>query len=109
MADFVKVAKLSDIPQGRGLMVEVRGKEIALFRVDGQIHAIKNLCPHQGGPLADGMLEGREVLCPWHEWRFDVTTGQGTSMLNSRVRPYPVKIDGEEVSIDITPGVVGDE
>ncbi|OHB76734.1 MAG: hypothetical protein A2Z34_02760 [Planctomycetes bacterium RBG_16_59_8] len=100
MAEFVKVCKVSDIPQGTGKCVEVAGKAVALFRVDGDIHAIKNLCPHQGGPLADGMMDGKEVLCPWHEWRFDVVSGNSSSVPRARVRTYNVKVEGEDVLLD---------
>ena len=75
MGKFVKVAKKSDIPEDSGLHVELGGREIALFKVDGKVYAIDNMCPHAGGPLAEGGLNGKKVMCPWHGWEFDVTDG----------------------------------
>ena len=75
MADFVKVAKTAEIVPGQGKMIEVGGKKIALFNVEGSFHAIDDTCTHRGGPLSEGSLDGKEVTCPLHGARFDVTTG----------------------------------
>lgn len=99
MEGFIKVAKLSDFQKDRGMCVEVGGKEVALFHIDGKVHAIKNLCPHQAAPLAEGRIEGNIVVCPWHEWRFDVVTGQSPVVPNARVRTYEVKVVGDEVFV----------
>jgi nitrite reductase (NADH) small subunit len=66
MAEYVKVAKASELEPNHGKLVEVQGKKIALFNVDGKLHAIDNTCTHRGGPLSEGELEGDEVTCPWH-------------------------------------------
>ncbi|MBI3061341.1 MAG: Rieske 2Fe-2S domain-containing protein [Deltaproteobacteria bacterium] len=76
MADFVKVAKTDEIVPGQGKMIEVGGKKIALFNVEGSFHAIDDTCTHRGGPLSEGSLDGKEVTCPFHGARFDVTTGE---------------------------------
>ena len=72
-----------------------------LFNVDGQISAIDGICPHQGGPLAEGQLEGTLVTCPWHGWQFDVRTGQNS--LGGRLRQpvYEVKIEGQDVLVAV--------
>ena len=75
MSSFVKVAKISEIPEDTGKLVQVGGQDIALFKVKGKVHAIFALCPHQGGPLDEGGLNGKLVTCPWHGWEFDVTNG----------------------------------
>ena len=62
MTDFVKVATVSDVPVGQGKCVQVDGREIALFNLDGKFYAIDNVCPHRGGPLSEGTLEGAEVI-----------------------------------------------
>ena len=74
MAEFVKVASISELEVGSCKTVEVNGKAIALFNVDGQVFALDNACLHQGGPLGEGMLEGEVVTCPWHFWEFNVRT-----------------------------------
>ena len=75
MADFVKAARTTAIEPDQARLVEVKGKQIALFNVDGQFFALDNTCTHRGGPLADGEVLGHEVTCPWHGATFDVRTG----------------------------------
>ena len=76
MAGFIKVAKVADLPEGSGKLIEAGGKQIALFNAGGKFFAIDNACKHRGGPLAEGELEGTTVTCPWHGWEYDVTTGE---------------------------------
>ena len=76
MAGFVKIAKSDEIQSGQGKMIEVDGKKIALFNVDGAFHAIDDTCAHRGGPLSEGDLDRKQVTCPWHGAVFDVTTGE---------------------------------
>lgn len=67
---------------------------VALFNVEGTIHALDGICPHQGGPLGKGKLHGCIVTCPWHGWQFDVATGQHQAS-KSLVHPkYGVKVEG---------------
>ena len=102
MPEFKKVAKTEDIPAGQASMVEVNGKEIALFNVGGSFHAIDNTCTHVGGPLCEGEIEGTEVTCPWHGAMFDVTTGQvlGPPAANN-VNRYNVRVDGSDVEVEV--------
>ncbi len=97
----VKVATLSDIPDDHGHCVIVGDREIGLFRVNGTIYAISNVCRHQGGPLSDGWLEGPMVSCPWHNWTFDVTTGACTLAPNASLLTYAVTVDGEDVYVEV--------
>lgn len=76
MPDFIEVAKTSDIPSGKMKAVTVGGQEILLANVDGTIHAINRRCGHMNAPLEDGLLKGKEVTCPMHGVKFDVTTGK---------------------------------
>ncbi len=97
MSDFVKVASLGELPVGQSKCVELNGREVALFNVDGSIFAIDNCCPHRGGPLAEGIIEGLEVICPWHGWRFDVTSGACTTLPTKPVDAYDVKVENGEI------------
>ena len=101
MAGFVKMATLSELPPGRSKEVEHEGRIYALFNVAGVISAIDGICPHQGGPLADGDLEGSCVTCPWHGWQFDVQTGK--TPLGSKIKQavYEVKVEGEDVLVAV--------
>ena len=74
MAEFQTVTKTSDVPPGQMKVVNLGGEEIAIANVDGIYFAFGNFCPHEGGPLGEGELEGTAVTCPWHFTVFDVTT-----------------------------------
>ncbi|NBX29237.1 non-heme iron oxygenase ferredoxin subunit, partial [bacterium] len=74
MAEFVKVADVSEVPDPGKTLVEVDGEMVALFHVDGQWHAIDDVCTHDGGPLADGELRNHTISCPRHGAKFDVRT-----------------------------------
>lgn len=101
MAEFVKVCKKQDIPAGAGRTVDVKGKPVALFNVDGSYYAISDTCLHRGGPLGEGELEGKTVTCPWHGWRYDVTTGVNELNPSVIVDKYEVKIEGEDLLVGI--------
>ena len=76
MTNFVKVARTSDIEPGQAKIVDVKGKEIALFNIGGEYFAIDNMCTHEEASLAEGEVSGYEVTCPLHGAKFDVRTGQ---------------------------------
>lgn len=82
-------------------MVEVNGKEVALFNQNGNFIAIDNMCPHQGGSLADGELNDGMVACPWHGWRFQLDNGKCTMVPGAKVNTYPTKIEGDVVYIEM--------
>ena len=72
---YREVARIDDVPDGRGLCVQIDGIDMGLFRVLGEIHAMENRCPHAGDPLSEGTLDGPIVTCATHHWQFDVRTG----------------------------------
>jgi nitrite reductase/ring-hydroxylating ferredoxin subunit len=83
-------------------MVEVSGKRIALFNVDGSIYAIDDTCTHLGGPLSEGTLDGKDVTCPWHGAMFDVTSGNVLSPpAPGPVQRYNVRIEGGEIEVEL--------
>lgn len=98
--DFVKVADTVDIQPSNMKEVEIDGKKILIVNVQGKYFAIDSICTHEGGPLADGSLEGYEVECPWHGSKFDVRTGEVTSPPASEPESaYEVKVDGNNILI----------
>ena len=98
--DFVKAAEIKDIPPSKMKEVQVDGENICVANVEGKYYAIGSICTHEGGPLADGTLEGYEVECPWHQSKFDVRTGEVTSPPASEPEPsYEVKVDGNNILI----------
>ncbi len=98
--EWVKVAEEDDLPDGAGMMVHgPEDNHIALFKVDGEFHAINHVCPHQGGPLADGtFIDDFVVACPWHGWEFDVRNGESPSH-EAHVDVYAVKVEDNEVFV----------
>ncbi|MSP95821.1 MAG: non-heme iron oxygenase ferredoxin subunit [Betaproteobacteria bacterium] len=99
----VRAAAESEIPDDSGLAVKVGDTAIALFRVAGRCYAISNVCPHRGGPLAEGDLEGHVVHCPWHGWAWDVRTGANVRQPASKVACFAVSIEDGSVFVDIGP------
>lgn len=97
---FVEVAGAGDLKPGQGKVVSANGIEIALFNVDGTFYAIENTCPHRGGPLGEGMIDGNNVICPWHGWQFDVTTGKSPFMPVG-VKTFEVKVEGEDIFVNV--------
>lgn len=101
MGKPVKVVEKTDLNPGECTVVEVEGKTVALFNVDGTYYAIDNTCLHRGGPLGEGELEGNVVTCPWHGWRWDVTTGANANNPSVKVACFPVKVEGTSVFVEI--------
>lgn len=99
MAEFTKVARVAEIEAGEGTTVSLNDKEVALFNVGGNIFALDNTCPHQGGPLGDGFLDDKIVTCPLHGWQFDVTTGCNSLNPAVQVNCYQVKVENGDVLI----------
>lgn len=103
MSDFVIVAKAADLRPGEGKAYTIKGREIALFNVDGTFYALDNFCPHQGGPLADGYIEGATVTCPWHAWCFDIRTGKMSIGDLGLIDTFEVRVEGDAVAINPEP------
>ena len=102
VAEFVRVAETSEVPEGKMKMVQAGGKQVCLANVGGKYHAIGNVCTHVGGPLAQGFLTDHVVTCPWHGSQFDIRTGQvkmGPAAVPVPV--YEVKVEGTSILIKI--------
>lgn len=104
------VATVDEIPVGQRKIIEINGRSIGLFNIDGEFYAIRNRCPHQGAALCTGYLtgflqsdkpgeynyakQGEIVRCPWHGWEFDIKTGQSWfDPVKMRVRSYQVSVE----------------
>lgn len=99
MEGFHKVCKLKDVPPGSAKVVTVNDRPIAVFNVQGQLYAIYNVCPHEGGPLGEGHVKGCVVTCPWHDLAFDLRNGQGTDGGGYCVGSYEVRVEEDEIFI----------
>jgi len=91
------LGSVDNIPLGQGKVFEVRGISIAVFRSrDGSVFATQAACPHRGGPLADGILGQRTLICPLHSCGFDVTSGRPAGHAYGSLRVFPVSLDSTE-------------
>ena len=101
MAEFVKVARLEDIPPGERLWVDFDEETVVIFNVDGRLYCIADICTHDGGPLAEGDLEGYEIECPRHGAHFDIRTGDVLSLpAVVPVPTYQVKVEDGDVYVE---------
>ena len=102
---FVKVANRKDITDSQMREVQVAGQNVCIANIEGQYYAINNTCSHEGGPLADGKLEGYEVECPWHQSKFDVRTGDVKAPPATKPQAiYQIKIEGDDIMIRLDSG-----
>jgi 3-phenylpropionate/trans-cinnamate dioxygenase ferredoxin subunit len=102
MSPFIKVATRAELPPGRKKLVDVDGRSVAVFNVDGEFHAIDDVCTHDGGPLAEGELIGCEIECPRHGARFDVRTGRPLRMpAIEPVAVHQVDVRGDDVYVAV--------
>ena len=103
MAQWVKLCEAHESPKpGEVIEATTSGLTICLANVDGHLCALDNVCPHRGGPLGEGWLEGQAVVCPWHSWAFNTTTGITRPPEKSKVSVFPVKIEGEDVLVQLS-------
>lgn len=94
MGQWVRLCGLDEAPRpGEVAEVQAGGLQICLANIDGQLHALNNICPHREGPLGQGWVEGRTVVCPWHAWAFDVSTGIAEEPEHAQVQVYAVEAD----------------
>jgi len=101
LPDFVEVARLEDLPLGKGTTVTVDGKDIAIYNVDGHVYAIDDSCLHQGSSLGWSPLEGKVVTCRGHGMRYDVTTGKVVGSSDRGVATYPVRVEDGKILVAI--------
>jgi 3-phenylpropionate/trans-cinnamate dioxygenase ferredoxin subunit len=98
--DFVRVAKVSDIPDPGKQIVEVDDRLVVVFHVAGQFYAIDDVCTHDGGPLGEGTLEGFCIACPRHGAKFDIRDGRAVSMPATQPTvAHEVKIEGDDILV----------
>jgi nitrite reductase/ring-hydroxylating ferredoxin subunit len=97
---FVKVARVSEVPENSVIEVRVDGRPYAVCNADGRITALDGVCPHAGGPLGEGRVADGRVTCPFHLWEFNCLTGENDFDPATRVSTFPVKVEGEDIFIE---------
>ena len=99
---WIDVSSVEDVAEDDVVGIDIAGKSIALYQVEGEIYATDNICTHGNARLCDGFLEGHEIECPLHQGKFDIRNGKALcAPLTEDVRTYPVKIDGNRVFVDL--------
>ena len=98
---FVRAAKTDEVSPGNCIDAKLDGHFIGIHNVDGHYYAVTNICPHIGGMLHAGQLEDGVVVCPIHQWMFDVKTGKCIWPGRCEIATYPVKVDGEHIFVDV--------
>jgi nitrite reductase (NADH) small subunit len=102
MPNFIKLTIQSELPASDEAKEFPCGdKIVCVANIDGVLGAMDNVCLHRGGPLGQGMIEGGKVVCPWHGWAWDVTTGAAEQNPGMKVAVYPLKIENGDVLVEI--------
>jgi 3-phenylpropionate/trans-cinnamate dioxygenase ferredoxin component len=102
MPHWVRVAHIDELLPGQRIITEIEGYFIAVFNVDDEFFCIEDVCTHDGGPVAEGELDGYAIECPRHGARFDIRTGKVLSFpAVVPVPTFPVKLEGDEIFVDI--------
>ena len=104
--EFLAVLDASALREGSQQIVTIDDKEIALFNVRGKLFAIGNACLHQGGPLGEGEVDADKhcVTCPWHNWKYDLTTGLGPTP-DDQQAVYDVKVENNKILVSKEPKI----
>jgi nitrite reductase (NADH) small subunit len=102
MSEFVRICGKGELPaEGQVAEVFIGTTPFCIANVDGAFSALGGICPHRGGPLGQGNIEEGHVICPWHAWAFDVKSGISAHSANAKVEVYSLKVQEEDVLIDI--------
>ena len=116
MGKLIRVASVDDLPEGTMKKYHVEDKEVLIAKVEGKYYATQNKCPHFGGDLSKGKLEGSIVTCPRHGSQFNLTDGgvvrwlKGTGIISSigktlkspqKLTTYDIKIEGQDIMVEI--------
>jgi nitrite reductase (NADH) small subunit len=99
---FIRLCAKSELPAaGQAAEITLNDRVICVANVNGTISAMDNVCLHRGGPLGQGVVEGGKIVCPWHGWMYDLKTGAAAHSANSRVAVYALKVEGDEVFVQL--------
>jgi nitrite reductase/ring-hydroxylating ferredoxin subunit len=103
MPKWVNICEVNELPVGGSKCARVEGVPLALYNVEGKIHAIADVCPHAGMPLAEGELCGKIIVCPFHGYSYNIETGKNTDFPDQEdpVKVFPVRVENQVVQVDI--------
>ena len=104
MNGWVEIGALDDIPRQGARVVRRKEGDIAVFRtLDGEVVALRDKCPHKGGPLSQGIVHGHKVACPLHDWKISLDTGIAVAPDEGCAARFPVRVEGDKVFLSLTP------
>ena len=102
MPEWIKIAAQGDLPPAGEVREFACGeKMICVANLNGEYCAVDNVCLHRGGPLGQGSMLGGKIVCPWHGWMFDAKTGAVDHNSAMKTRAYPLRIDDDDVKIEV--------
>ena len=102
--EWIEVGSVSDIPQDGARVVKTPLGDIAVFRnMQDEIFALRDQCPHKGGPLSQGIIYGKTVACPLHNWNIALDTGRAVAPDEGCAASFPVRVEGGMVFLSLTP------
>ena len=105
MSDWISIAKFEDLPQMGARVVQFDTVKVAVFRTStDEVFAVKDACPHRGGPLSQGIVHGNMVTCPLHNWRIDLATGEAVQPDHGCVHTYQTKVESGQVYLRLVAG-----
>lgn len=95
---WIRIGEINDIPRLGARIVETEAGDIAIFRTaDDEIFALRDKCPHKGGPLSQGIIHGKRVACPLHDWKIHLDTGMAVAPDEGCAASFPVRLDNETI------------
>ncbi len=103
MSDWIEVGSVEDIPKLGARVIQTAEGDIGIFRTnDDKIFALRDSCPHEGGPLSQGIVHGDKVTCPLHSWNIELATGEAVAPDEGCAATYPVKVESGKVFLSLS-------
>ena len=100
--EWIEIGKLEDIPKLGARVVRTREGDIAVFRTaEDEIFALRDKCPHKGGPLSQGIVHGKRVACPLHDWKINLDSGEAVAPDEGCAASFPVKLEGDVITLSL--------
>lgn len=102
--NWIEIGSLAEIPRLGARVVRTRKGDIAVFRTaEDEIFALRDKCPHRGGPLSQGIVHGKRVACPLHDWKIHLDSGEAVAPDEGCAASYPIRLEGDRIMLSLTP------
>ena len=104
MSEWIEVGTIEDIPKLGARVVKTASGDIGVFRTaDDEVFALQDECPHEGGPLSQGIIHGKKVTCPMHNWNIELDSGEAVAPDEGCAASYPIKVEAGKIFLSTTP------